>query len=1409
MSVESEARSILLDMGMWWPDADSAALREAATAWRTFATAVDGVRTPTGRTAASLIHNNRGQAIEAFSTFWSQYAMGQDGGWLDDLATAARSMASGLEKYAKAVDRAVDRLWTEIGISAAVIVAGVGLTFFTAGISDGAAAVAAEGIIELSAELGVEVSETVATIAATTLTGAAFGSVESMTLDAAVTQPLRIATGLQQHFSLSEVDSSAKSGMLWGGGLGLGGGILAAGVSGELSGLFNGVPKDLRPPVLRPNLIDEGSAGRPKDSVTRCNDPVDVATGEMLMPQTDLDLPGALPLVFERTHFSSGSAGSAFGRTWMSTLDEAVQLDVNGVVFASADGVRLAYPVPRPDEAVLPSKGARWPLVWDGRRDGVFTITDTDTGIVRTFSGSVPVGSPGVVHVPVDSWHDRNGHRIDVERDHRGVPTGLRHSGGYFVAIDTLGPRVTALRLLETPPSRYEPYDPTTHADAGTVIVRYGYDADGRLTDVVNSSDLSLRFTYDDDERITSWTDRNGTHFSYVYDTAGRVLRTEGTDGVMAGGFAYDDADRITTYTDSLGHRTRYRHDADGLVIEETDPLGNVTRTTWDPVTQQRLTSTDPLHRTTAYTYDDAGRLSGVTLPDGSTSQVTYGEVGLPVRMVDPTGAVWHNAYDERGNLLTATDPLGGISRYAYDDAGHPVSVTDALGDVRQLTCNAAGLPMAVTDGLGHPTTVVRDAFGRVVEAADPLGRVTRLGWTVEGKPSWRETPDGARESWSWDGEGNLLTHTDQAGNVTTYTTGTFDLPTTRTDPDGTSYTFTHDTELRVTAVTNPHGLRWSYTYDPAGRLISETDFNGRNLTYTHDATGALTSRTNGAGETVRLKRDLLGRIVEQRYEDGALTSFGYDAAGQLVEASNSDAQVGIERDALGRPLAETVNGLTLRSTYDLLGRLVSRTTPSGLMSRWTWDSAGRPVGLANDTGTIAFAYDAADRETGRRLGDGATLTQEWDAADRLATQIVTSAHRLLQHRAYAYRPDGCLTEIRELTAGTRRFDLNPTGRVTAVHAHGWSEVYAYDTAGNLTHATAPDHPSPGERKFTGTLIQHAGRTRFEHDRQGRLTRKTVSLLNGQKHEWNYTWNAEDRLTRVAMSSGEQWHYAYDPLGRRVAKWRVTDDGGQADRVDFTWDGTRTAEQTSTDGTTITWDHLPGTHRPVAQTTHHPATPGNSTLFARLSGPARPAPRFHAVITDAAGTPTELLTPDGSLAWQARTALWGTPLPAASPDATDCPLRFPGQYADAETGLHYNYFRYYDPETARYASADPLGLEPADNHHGYVGNPFLVVDVLGLTPCDSRATWELTKDGASRILKGGPFKTTFYKSSSDATWWTPDITGHGESAFKVFRETSKGLEWISDADKYGDYMPDKWKGDTGKFIPWKNLRGAK
>ncbi|MFJ1746962.1 putative T7SS-secreted protein [Streptomyces sp. NPDC088116] len=1026
-------------------------------------------------------------------------------------------------------------------------------------------------------------------------------------------------------------------------------------------------------------------------------EPIDIATGEMVMSSTDVSLAGTLPLVLKRSYVSGHTCGGWFGRTWAATLDQRLEMDAEGIVFVADDGMLLRYPIPHPGMETLPTSGPRWPLHWDGKPGGAMTVQVPERGWTLRFA---PLPVAGTTELALRAITDRNEHRITITYSPEGCPAEITHSGGYRIAVDTdpAKLRVTALRLLGTGTS-----------ERGVTLVSFGYNAAGDLTEAVNSTGEALRYTYDAEHRVTAWTDRNGTKFGYVYDRHGRVLRTVGSDDMMTGRLHYDDAARTTVYTDSLGNRTTYVYNEAYKVVAETDPLGNTTRTEWDETNRLRLAVTDPLGHVVRYTYDDSGHLLRVQRPDLTTGSAVHNELGLPVEVQEPDGALWQYTYDTRGNRTSTTDPAGAQTHYAYDAHGHLSAVTDALGHTTSIVANGAGLPTAVTDPLGNTTSVRRGPHGRVTAMTDPLGNTTRQGWTIDGKPAWRERPDGTRETWQWDGEGNLVEHTDFADNTTRHTHTHFDLPATRTDPDGGHYAFTYDTELRLKQVTNPQGLTWSYVYDPAGRLTSETDFNGRSLSYTYDAAGRLTSRTNGAGETLRFTRDALGRTTATSADDGTETVHAYDAVGRLIRAANPNAEIHREYDAVGRLVTESVDDRASTYSYDLRGHRTSRRTPAGVLSEWVYDAEGRPASLSTAGDRLDFTYDAAGREISRTFGDDIALTQTWDAVDRLTTQSLTShpnaPQSLLQHRTYAYRADDHVTEIRELTSGTRCFGVDPIGRVTAVHAHGWTEKYAYDNLGNLAHAEAPDHPSNGDREFSGTLIRHAGRTVYEHDAQGRLVRRTRKLLNGQQHTWTFTWNAEDRLTDASTPDGDHWQYTYDPLGRRTAKQRLGTDGAIAERFTFTWDGTRLVEQATMEGQTTTWDYVPGTHRPLAQADRRTQAEYDT--------------RFHAIITDAVGTPTELVTPDGRIAWQNRTTVWGTGLPTP-PRSTSvgCPLRFPGQYHDPETGLNYNCFRYYDDEVAGYISADPLGLSAGPNHHAFVPNPFGWLDPLGLKCLD-------------------------------------------------------------------------------------------
>ncbi|MFG2528313.1 putative T7SS-secreted protein [Streptomyces sp. NPDC048516] len=1095
-----------------------------------------------------------------------------------------------------------------------------------------------------------------------------------------------------------------------------GGGAAAAGGKGSraarwLSRLRDGLAG--RKKVA--SRLDEN--GEPVKKRPTCGEPVNPVNGEMMLPETDLTLPGSLPLVLERTHLSAYTAGGWFGPSWAATLDQHLEIDEEGVVFAGEDGILLAYPHPEPGTVAHPQAGPRWPLTHDPA-EGTYAIT-TDLPTGRTLTFAPRPGHDDETGMPLVAIEDRAGRHIDFLYDSgTGRPTEIHHHGGYRVVLETHPemPRITALRVVD-------PADPQA---PGTLVMSYGYDETGNLTVASNSSGLPMKFTYDEADRITSWTDRNGTSFGYLYDHRGRVKHTVGPDnGILSGSFHYDEAERITVYTDSLGHKTTYRYNQVSKVIAESDSLGHTTHTTYDITSGAIAAVTDPLGHTTHYEHDEQGNVTRITLPDGSVAFAAYDHYGQPVRITEPSGAVWQHTYGPYGNRLTVTDPMGAQTRYTYDAQGHLTGVTDALGNTRWIQNNAAGLPSTVTDALGQATTVKRDTFGRPTAIFAPLGRTTFMTWTPEGKPAWLKAPDGTCESWEWDAEGNLVAHTDPAGNATRYTHTHFDERATRTDAEGQTHTFSYDTELRLTRVTNPQGLAWTYEYDPAGRLTAETDFNGRTLTYSHDAAGRLVARTNGAGETVTFTRDVRGRTTEQCPSSGSPTTFAYDPDGHLTAMANIDVAVTYERDGLGRVAAETVNGRTTRYTYDAVGRRTSRTTPSGHISTWSYNAAGSPTQLRSSAGDLTFAYDEAGREVQRRFGDHSILTQAWDSADRLTAQEVSTTHpeaanQLLQQRRYAYRADGYLTEIHDLANGTRRFDLDRIGRVTSVRATDWCERYAYDGADNLTHGTAPGLADPGDREFIGTLIRNVGRDTYEHDAQGRLIRTTRRLLNGQKRTCTYTWDAQDKLTDVITPDGARWHYLYDPLGRRIAKQHVTEDGAVISQTDFSWDATRLAEQT-TNTATLTWDYAPDTHRPLTQTERRPRPTDPRTQW-RNGGDVPESDydtRFYAIVADLVGTPTELLTVEGELAWQSRTTVWGVPrsVPTGA-DATTCPLRFPGQYADDETGLHYNNQRYYDPQTARYISPDRLGLEAGPNHHAFVPNTSRWFDALGLKKCD-------------------------------------------------------------------------------------------
>ncbi|MGW1281968.1 RHS repeat-associated core domain-containing protein [Streptomyces tsukubensis] len=1076
---------------------------------------------------------------------------------------------------------------------------------------------------------------------------------------------------------------------------------------GDSGGPARKNPDDTRtkPASLEDAKGDARGNSIPPERRTCATDPVDVATGTMLLPHTDLMLPGTLPLVVRRVHLSGYRHGHWFGRSWASTLDERIELDARGqgALWAREDGTVLVYPeLPAPGDTggVLPLEGDPLPLAFGGADEDVrtYTVTDPRTGLIRTFTGSPYWASSAFWLTEIE---DRNGNGITFHRGSDGSPDRIVHDGGYRIAVTVRDARVTRLALRSP--------------DGPVAVMGYGYDGDGNLDAVTNSSGLPLRFTYDAEARITSWTDRNNSTYQYVYDAAGRVMRTVGPDGFLSSVFSYaedpESGGGTTRYTDSLGATTVYRCSARLQVVAETSPLGHTTLTEYG-ADDRLLAVTDALGHTTRYERDGHGNLTALIAPDGVRTTAVYDLLHRPVEVTERGGRTRRFRYDERGNLVEAVDVSGARTVYEYSGRGHVNRIRDPLGNVTELVTNAAGLPERVCDSRGATVTCERDAFGRITSVTDPLGGMVRQGWTTEGRLAWRELPDGTREEWVRDGEGNTVAHTDRMGRRTVHAVTHFDQPSS-TRTSGASYSFSHDTELRLTRVTNAQGLAWHYTYDAVGRLISETDFDGRTLVYEHDALGRITRRTNAVGQSLTFERDVLGRVTALRHGDGTGSTYTYDATGHVSRITNGDAEIVLERDRSGRIVSETVNGRTLSRAYDALGRRTHRRTPSGAHSELSYTATGLAAYTAGDH-SFRFERDLLGRETSRTLDDQLTLTQAWDPVGRLTGHTLTAAGSRIVERTYAYQADGMPVAVDDTLAGRQLFELDSAGRITGVQARGWSEQYAYTASGDQARTSlpgaAPGQDSAGPRVYDGTRVTRAGRTVYTYDLQGRVILRRTTTLSGKQLTWRFTWDAEDRLRHVDAPGNTRWRYLYDALGRRISKQRLGSDGQHTESVEYCWDGAQLAEQ-YTGGTTLVWDYLGG--QPLSQRESKHAAGDRQHEVDR---------RFFAIVTGLSGGPSELVSPQGDIGWRARSTVWGATQWARNSTAY-IPLRCPGQYYDAETGLHYNFNRYYDPDLGRYISPDPLGIVPSVNHYAYVSNPFAFSDPLGLAGCEADPTW--------------------------------------------------------------------------------------
>jgi RHS repeat-associated protein len=531
------------------------------------------------------------------------------------------------------------------------------------------------------------------------------------------------------------------------------------------------------------------------------------------------------------------------------------------------------------------------------------------------------------------------------------------------------------------------------------------------------------------------------------------------------------------------------------------------------------------------------------------------------------------------------------------------------------------------------------------------------------------------------------------------------------------------------------------YAYDKAGRALAKTELGQTGTAQWQNQDTAIETlyRRDAAGRLI--EKSITGGTAEQRAAGSLVTRYRYDALGQLTEAANDDATVTLAYDAIGRLLEERskTQGVSsgLRHAYDALGNRTQTVLPDGRTLNHLFYGSGHLHQINIDGEVISdIERDANHREISRTQG-ALTSQFDYDPVGRLTAQLArldparagagVAQQRVALHaddaamadgrsliaRQYRYDRAGNLAAIDDQRAGTTTYRYDAIGRILSSVQPQHAETFAFDPAHNLLDPTAMA-TSGGAGRVENNQLTVFEDKRYAYDAHGNLVEKKIARHTHITLEWNAAHQLiRARVTRNAQHDTptiQDTEYGYDPFGRRVFK---RDAFGE---TRFTWDGNRLlAEKRGSH--TRTYLYQAALFVPLAQI--------DSAGPARIGCGAATANVFY-FHNDHIGTPRELSDAAGKLQWMATYAAWGNVVRIASPETpaagpAESPLfgqgqalRFQGQYFDTETGLHYNRFRYYDPDIGRFVSQDPVGLKGGSNLYRYAPNPSGWIDPVGL-----------------------------------------------------------------------------------------------
>ncbi len=849
----------------------------------------------------------------------------------------------------------------------------------------------------------------------------------------------------------------------------------------------------------------------------------------------------------------------------------------------------------------------------------------------------------------------------------------------------------------------------------GSETTTYTYDGVGQLTRVTLPDASHIDYTYDAAQRLTGIADRLGNRIAYTLDAMGNRVREEvfADSGALAQTQqrVYSSLNRLAQAIGASGQTTALEYDGQGNLVRVAAPLSRTTTQHYDAL--DRLTRmVDPQGGEVRYGYDALDRLASVIDPRGLTTQYQYNALGDLKRQESPDTGATTQTLDAAGNVLTRTNANGTSGTYTYDALDRVTRVTYSDDQSETYTydegANGLGRLTGITDSSGA-TAYAYDAHGRITRETRTIGAqsyVTAYAYDAAGRLAAMTTPSGRIFTYARDALGRVE-RIDTAGNnlaqvlvqgvtyfpfggVKGFSYGSLAGYTRAIDADGriaahsrasASRTLLYDEASRITAIRDPADAAndASYGYDALDRLTGWTQ-GTTTQAFGYDAIGNRTSLTVGgtsypysvdpasnrlngvAGPTpASYSHDAAGNLLTS----SATGSFTHDARLRLVRATSGSTATDYRLNALGQRVAKLGSSGGTHYHYDAAGRLIAESDAAGKVQKeYVWLGA-TPVAMIESAAAPTEGTCPATPQL--RPPGGFT---PYERRERMEVHSGRPGKRGWEW--------GLGTNTRDFEASARE-DLN------WVSGKPYGFQLTYDGAGNASVRVT----DAGTELFTltwtggmdvGNALRFVVRSQ-EGIGAGNLIRVDITSIDGQAVSESLATAGDNTLSReVRIFSGESLK-----------------DG-------YTVEGTVTFVFT-------------GAYPPLGNRLDFHVTAGNVTCD--TPGPGSDAQaRVYYIHPDHLDTPRVLTDEANRVVWRWDSDPFGAYPADEDPDGDGTKvalnLRFPGQYFDKETNLHYNYFRDYDPQTGRYVQSDPIGLAGGLNTYGYANqNPLVYVDPRG------------------------------------------------------------------------------------------------